>query len=210
MSTRHAVTKLLAALSAAMRERDVRWCLFGAQAAIVWGSPRLSADVDVTADLDPVKVTDYIDTMHRHWFDVIFDDPEFVDRTRVVPFVHRASRMPLDVVLAGSGLEEEFLQRAIAVDLGGSFIPVISPEDLIITKILAGRAKDIEDIRGVMSERRQSLDIARIRAILRLLEEALSRSDLLPLFEREWRKTKTVAGKASSPKKRAAKARKKP
>ena len=210
-----------------MRERDVRWCLFGAQAAIVWGSPRLSADVDVTADLDPVKVTDYIDTMHRHGFDVIFDDPEFVDRTRVVPDLYeRVGDVVDDEVVVTGGPEHRFRRsdhrarvdafcvgapcNSIAVDLGGSFIPVISPEDLIITKILAGRAKDIEDIRGVMSERRQSLDIARIRAILRLLEEALSRSDLLPLFEREWRKTKTVAGKASSPKKRAAKARKKP
>lgn len=114
--------------------------------------------------------------------------------------------MPLDVVLAGSGLEEEFLNRAIAVDVGGSSIPVISAEDLIVTKILAGRPKDIEDIRGVISERSQSLDIPRIRAILRLLEEALSRGDLLPSFEREWRKTKKGT---ASPKKRTTKARKK-
>jgi hypothetical protein len=155
----------------------------------------------VTADLDRVMLADYIDTMQRHGFDVVFDDSEFIDRTRVVPFVHRASRMPLDVVLAGSGLEEEFLQRAIAVDVGGSFIPVMSPEDLIVTKVLAGRPKDVEDIRGVISERSRSLDVARIRAILRLLEEALTQSDLLPLFEREWRKTKTGSGKARSPKK---------
>jgi hypothetical protein len=31
-----------------MAERDLPWYLFGAQAAIVWGSLRLSADVDVT------------------------------------------------------------------------------------------------------------------------------------------------------------------
>jgi hypothetical protein len=171
-----------------MQERGVRWYLFGAQAATVWGSPRLSADVDVTADLDRVALTDYIDTMQHHGFDVVFDDPEFVARTRVVPFVHRASRMPLDIVLAGSGLEEEFLQRAISIDVSGSLVPVISPEDLIITKILAGRPKDIEDIRGVINERRSSLDAARIRAVLRLLERALSQSDLLPSFEREWRK----------------------
>jgi hypothetical protein len=41
-----------------MQERDVRWYLFGAQAAIVWGSARLSADVDVTAALDQVALAD--------------------------------------------------------------------------------------------------------------------------------------------------------
>jgi predicted nucleotidyltransferase len=171
-----------------MRERGVRWYLFGAQAAIVWGSPRLSADVDITANLERVALTDYIDTMQRHGFEAAFSDPEFVDRTRVIPFVHRASRMPLDVVLAGSGLEEEFLQRAISVDVSGSLVPVISPEDLIVTKILAGRPKDIEDIRGVIHEHRSRLDTARIRAVLELLEQALTQSDLLPAFERAWRK----------------------
>jgi Nucleotidyl transferase of unknown function (DUF2204) len=126
--------------------------------------------------------------MQHHGFDVVFSDAGFVERTRVVPFVHRASGMPLDIVLAGSGLEEEFLERAIAIDVSGSLVPVISPEDLIITKILAARPKDVEDIRGVISERSASLDVARIRAVLRLLERALSQSDLLPSFEREWRK----------------------
>jgi hypothetical protein len=37
-----------------------------------------------------------------------------------MPFVHRATAMPLDVVLAGSGLEDEFLDRAREVDIGGT------------------------------------------------------------------------------------------
>jgi hypothetical protein len=172
-----------------MRDRGVEWYLFGAQAAIIWGSPRLSADVDVTVVLGREGLSGYIDTMREHGFDVVFGDRDFIARTRVIPFVHRASRMPLDIVLSGPGLEEEFLRRALAVDVAGTMIPVISPEDLIVTKILAGRPKDIEDIRGVIQERKTSLDVARIRAVLRLLEQALTQSDLLPVFEREWRKT---------------------
>jgi len=188
VSSSHAVSDLLAALAAVMHERGVRWYLFGAQAAIVWGSPRLSADVDVTASLDRAGLAGYIDAMRDHGFDVVFGDPDFIARTRVIPFVHRGSRMPLDVVLSGPGLEEEFLQRARSVDVAGTMIPVISPEDLIVSKILAGRPKDIEDIRGVIHERKASLEVARIRAVLRLLERALTQSDLLPVFEREWRK----------------------
>ena len=186
MSSRRTVAELLRSLAAAMAERDLSWYLFGAQAAIVWGSPRLSADVDVTATIAPAAVAAFIETMRRHDFHLLFDDSDFVARTRVLPFVHRRTRMPLDVVLAGPGLEEDFLQRAIPVDVRGTLIPVISPEDLVITKVLAGRPKDIEDIRGVIHERRASLDDTRIRTILRLLEQALSQSDLLPVFERAW------------------------
>jgi hypothetical protein len=185
-----------------MAEPELSWYLFGAQAAIVWGSPRLSADVDVTALIDPGALADYLDAMTRSGFDVVFSDSEFVDRTRVLLFVHRASRMPLDVVLAGPGLEEEFLRRAIHIDIDGTPVPVITPEDLIVTKVLAGRAKDIEDVRGVMHEQRASLDVERVRTLLGLLEHALGQGDLLPVFETEWRERKqetTAArtGKAS-------------
>jgi len=185
VSRRGAVNEVLRNFAAAMQEQRLRWYLFGAQAAIIWGSPRLSADVDVTADIEASALDDSIHTLDRHGFDLVASDPDFMERTPVLPFLHRASRIPLDVVLAGPGLEDEFLQRAISTDVNGTLIPVISPEDLIVTKILAGRPKDIEDIRGVLHERRASLDLERIRAVLALLERALGQSDLSPVFEGE-------------------------
>lgn len=70
-------------------------------------------------------------------------------------------------------------------------VPVISPEDLVVTKVLAGREKDIEDIRGILAERGRQLDIDRVRTVLRMLEEALGQSDLLPLVESEIRRWHT-------------------
>ena len=169
-----------------MAEEEVPWYLFGAQAAIIWGSPRLSADVDVTATIEPEAVDTFIETMRQHGFHLVVDDSDFLARTRVLPFAHSGTGMPLDVVLAGPGLEEEFLRRAIEVDIRDEEIPVISPEDLIITKVLAGRPKDIEDVRGVIHARRVSIDEERIRTILHLLEEALGQSDLSPVFEKAW------------------------
>ncbi len=70
------------------------------------------------------------------------EDPDFVQRTRVLPFVHVATAMPLDVVLAGSGVEEEFLDRARATNLGSVTVPLIDPEDLI--------SRDPKSRRGVL------------------------------------------------------------
>jgi predicted nucleotidyltransferase len=56
--------------------------------------------------------------------------------------------------------------------MAGAAIPVISPEDLIVTKILAGRSKDLEDVRGILKERRASLDLDHIRETLDLLEQS--------------------------------------
>jgi hypothetical protein len=48
---------VLSALETALQSLSLRWYLFGAQAAIVHGSSRLTADVDATIDLVIVRNT---------------------------------------------------------------------------------------------------------------------------------------------------------
>jgi hypothetical protein len=112
-----------------------RWYVFGAQAVIAYGVPRLSADVDVTVALVPDEPDRFALDMEAAGFSLRVDDPDFIRRTRVMPFVHLATAMPLDVVLACSGLEDMFLDRARAIDVGGIPVPFIDPEDLIIANI---------------------------------------------------------------------------
>jgi hypothetical protein len=157
--------------------------VFGAQAVIVYGVPRLSADVDVTLSLDPDMPERFAGDMQKAGFTLRVEDPDFVRRTRVMPFVHVATGMPLDVVLAGSGLEDEFLDRAVVTDIGGTAVPVIDRADLLIAKLLAGRPKDAEDARALWRLHGRDMDVARVRRTLGLLEEALSQNDLVPAFE---------------------------
>jgi len=160
-----------------------RWCVFGAQAVVVYGVPRLSADVDVTLALVPDAPEHFARDMQAAGFSLRVSDPDFVRRTRVMPFVHEPTGMPLDVVLASSGLEDEFLQRAVSTDIGGTRVPVIELSDLIIAKILAGRPKDVDDARALWQLHGREMDAQRIRHILQLLEEALGQSDLVSRFE---------------------------
>jgi len=187
-----AALELLTALSGVLA-RWGRWYVFGAQAVIAYGVPRLSADVDVTLRLVPDEPERFARDMEAAGFALRVDDPDFVRRTRVMPFVHLATAMPLDVVLAGSGLEDEFLDRARVVDLGGTTVSLIDPEDLIIAKVLAGRPKDLEDSHGLWRLHGRELDEGRIRRTLRLLEEALSQSDLLAAFESILRRGSSTA-----------------
>ena len=182
MPMQPAALDLLKALAAVL-DRWGRWYLFGAQAVVAYGVPRFSADVDVTVQLEPEQPERFIRDMEAGGFQLRVDDPDFVRRTRVMPFVHVATGMPLDVVLAGSGLEDEFLARAAATDIAGVSVPLIHLDDLLIAKILAGRPKDIEDARTLCRLHGPRVDHRRIRRLLRSLEEALGQSDLLSAFE---------------------------
>lgn len=183
-SATSALAEVLGAVASALRESGLGWYVFGAHAVVAYGQPRLTADLDVTvmADLDQAP-----GLIARLAATGVYLKPqateEFIRRTRVLPLVHERTGIPVDVVLAGPGLEQEFVANARELDLAGVTVPVISPEDLVVTKILAGRPKDLDDVVGILREQMPGLDLDRSRAFLSLLEEALSRDDLLPELE---------------------------
>ena len=143
---RSPVADLLADLGAALASVQVEWFLFGAQAAIVYGVARLTADVDVTARV-PARLANLaiIEAMARHGFHARFDDLAAVEQHRVLPFVHDATGLPVDMVLSGPGLEDEFFARAVLRDVDGVPVRVADVGDLVVMKVLADRPKDIED-----------------------------------------------------------------
>lgn len=182
---RSPVADLLGDLAAALERLGFPWYLFGAQAAIVYGVARLTADVDVTVKAPGnVPVTSWIPIFTAHRFQLRFDDPTFLAQTRVVPLVHGPTALPVDLVLAGPGLEDEFLARVTRHVIDGVTVPVVDPSDLVILKVLAARAKDLEDVATLLRVQGDRIDDARVRQVLMMLEGALGQSDLLPMFER--------------------------
>jgi Nucleotidyl transferase of unknown function (DUF2204) len=177
-----AARELLHALAPVL-SRWGRWYVFGAQAVVVYGVPRLSADVDVTVALSPDTPEPFARDMNAAGFTLRVSDPDFIRRTRVMAFTHRDTGMPLDVILAASGLEDEFLARAVPTDLDGAVIPIIHLEDLIVAKVLAGRRKDLDDANALWRLHHQALDGERIRNLLSALEEVLEQTDLVPAFD---------------------------
>lgn len=167
-----------------------RWCLIGAQAAICHGSTRATLDVDLSLLAEPADSPALFERLAAHNIHPrIPDAPAFAERTRVLLLQHAPSAIPVDLVLAGPGLEEAFIANATMLSLFGRDIPVLSASDLLASKIFAGRPRDLDDVRAVLQAVRQSatVDPARVRETLGLLEQALDRRDLLAVFEREWR-----------------------
>ena len=180
---RSPIAELLADLGRAFAAAGIDWYLFGAQAAICYGVARLTADVDVTARVPPTVDAGWIEIIESHGFTRRFTDAGFTRRSRVIPIVHHATGLPVDIVLAGPGLEEQFLARAAMQRIDDVEVPVIDISDLVVLKVLAGRPKDVEDLAVLIRLNEASIDHARVRAVLRDLENALGQSDLLRTFE---------------------------
>jgi len=174
------LTELFNDLGAVFNRASARWYVFGAQAAIVHGAARLTADVDITVMLGNQPIENLIQVLKEKEFEVCVSDVLiFVEHSRVLPVIHSKSNMPVDIVLGGPGLEEQFMQRAQQHDLDGVMVPIASGEDVVAMKILAGREKDLDDALAIIMAQGEQLDLLTTRSTLDLLEKALDRSDLL-------------------------------
>lgn len=177
------VSETCGAVSRAFAALGLRWYLFGAQAVILHGARRNTADVDVTVDLGGRATTEIVAALGREGVVVRMPaDEEFIRATRVLPMRHEATRMPVDVVLAGPGLEELFLSRTTLMAVGSLQIPVARLEDLVVMKILAARPQDLEDVARVLAVHSDA-DVSAIRSLLGEIEEGVGQSDLVPAFE---------------------------
>jgi hypothetical protein len=68
LSPQSAPAELLAALAAAFSDMRAPWHVFGAHAAMVWGRPRLTADIDVTVRQDPDNPERLVRTLEARGF----------------------------------------------------------------------------------------------------------------------------------------------
>jgi hypothetical protein len=178
---RESLDAIIAFAKLAERE-NLRWYLFGAQAVATYGVPRTTGDIDITLDLGDRRLGLLVAQLRRAGFVPWIADESFAAETRIFPVTHKPTGWNIDLVLAGPGLEQRFLDEVRIVTVGQHHIPVIAPEHLVTLKILAGRPKDLEDVRGML--RIAELDHASVESTLAELESMLDQRDLRPVYTR--------------------------
>lgn len=178
------LAELFSDLKAVFESTSSRWYLFGAQAAIIHGASRMTADVDVTVILGNRPVTSLIDALTNKKFELrVTNAADFVAQTKILPAVHVKTGIPVDIVLGGHGLEEQFALRAQQYNIGDITVPVAGKEDVIAMKILSGREKDHDDALAIVTAQMESLDMQQIQTTLSTLERILDRSDLRSVLQ---------------------------
>jgi len=173
------LASVLAGLSKALRKLRLPWYVFGAQALVLRGYPRATADLDVTVFLGEETTDRLVRELHRHGFVPTVVDEGFLAATRVLPVVHRPSGFPVDIVLGGPGLEEIFAKRAEPVRVGRVMVPVATPTHLVVMKVLSGRPKDIDDATALLALRDEAIDESELDKLAQEISRALSDDEVL-------------------------------
>ncbi len=163
-----------------LEQHGYRYAVIGGIALSQWGVVRFTYDVDIK-----VLVPDANYSAARAALRAAFPQRarENAPQDALIVAVN-IDGVTIDFLLALPGYEELIIQRAVQRDLGGWSAWVCSAEDLIIQKVVAGRAKDWPDVEALLIEQRNKLDEAYIEDWLTQFAEALEQPELLTEYRR--------------------------
>lgn len=165
-----------------LEDHHVPYAVLGGLALQHWGEPRTTQDVDIVVLLPSGQEDDVLQAILQRFQPRMADALSFAKQYRVL-LVRTSSDVPVDIALGIPGYEEQALQRSTKVSFNGlPPISILSAEDLIIHKCVAGRPRDIEDVERVLLRQRVNLDLRYIREWLREFAEIVEAHDPRAIF----------------------------
>lgn len=158
------ITALIKRVAQYLDESKVPYMIIGGQAVLLYGTPRLTRDIDITLGVDTDQFLVIGKLCRDLGLRVLADDPErFAVQTKVLPAEDAPSRIRVDFIFSFTPYEKQAIERANKVMMEGYPVSFASCEDVIIHKMFAARAVDLEDVRHILAKNRQQIDLAYIR-----------------------------------------------
>jgi hypothetical protein len=182
---------LLAKLARALDGARIPYMVVGGQAVLVHGEPRLTRDIDVTLGVDNSAFARVLALGGSIGLSPSVPDVErFVQKTNVLPLSDESASIRVDLIFSFTPYEAQAIGRAISHRVLDISVRFATAEDLIVHKLVAGRPRDLEDVRGILSHQKY-LDETYLDRWLPTFREVVER-DLLQEY-------KTIKGSLSGP-----------
>jgi hypothetical protein len=135
----------------------VPYVLMGGIVVSIWGVPRATYDLDVTLDADPAKVEAFLKVAKDAGFTV--DSPfergfrdvlSGMEKLRLEWWTSGARRIEVDVFLVTTPYQKAAFERRVRARIDGREAWVLTPADLVLHKLVAGRPKDRADVQNLL------------------------------------------------------------
>jgi predicted nucleotidyltransferase len=161
----------IAQIARCLDGKKIPYMLIGGQAVLLYGRPRLTYDIDITLGVD----SDQFDTIAEVCRDVDLrilpvEPKAFANQTKVLPAEDPVSKLRVDFVFSFTPYEQQALKRAKKVQLADYPVRFASCEDVIIHKMIAGRAIDEEDVKSILIRQVGQIDLDYVKGWLEKFE----------------------------------------
>ena len=141
--------KLLKKIANELDAHNIPYMVIGGQAVLIYGEPRLTKDIDITLGVGVSKLNEINGIVEKLNLKILVDE-NFVQNTMVLLVIDEKTGIRVDFIFSFSLYEKQAIERATDVKFGNTIVKFASLEDLVIHKIIAGRAIDIEDVKSII------------------------------------------------------------
>jgi predicted nucleotidyltransferase len=143
--------RILTRIAKELTDRSIPYMIIGGQAVLRYGEPRLTKDIDVTLGLGVEGLQTIKEVVTKLSFVIMVEHPEaFVHKTMVLPVLDEDTGIRIDFIFSFSEYEKQAIERAVSVTMKDTSVSFASLEDLVVHKIVAGRPRDMEDVRSIL------------------------------------------------------------
>lgn len=149
---------LLRDVAKILEEINIPYCVTGGMAVYKWGRPRFTADIDIVIQLVP-KDIDILAEKLLTLSEASYISKDAMQRALMrhgeFNFVDGNTNVKVDFWIMGNGeFHKNQLRRRIPEEVYGQIVYFVSPEDLILSKLLwhkeSESTKQLEDIQSVI------------------------------------------------------------
>ncbi|MDX2034389.1 MAG: nucleotidyltransferase [Blastocatellia bacterium] len=159
----------------------------GGVAVSLIAQPRATQDIDAVIWLEEREWGPFLETGKKHGIIPRINDAlDFARKSRVLLLKHDVSGINIDISMGGLEFEREMIERSTRLLVGGLSIRIPTPEDLLITKAVAQRPKDMADIDAILIAV-PDLDLARVRYWVQQFADALEMPEIADNLETKLR-----------------------
>ncbi len=135
---------------------SIPYSVMGGIAVRAHGVPRPTYDVDLNIVIDREELPKLFSSLRR--LDYEIPEPyerEWVDEVKGLKVLKlrrylQGGSLDVDLFLVETAFQEEVMRRRMRAEAEGRMIWLVSPEDLVLFKLLAGRPRDLGDVYDVL------------------------------------------------------------
>lgn len=176
--------ELIVKLGRILNKAMVPYMIIGGQAVVFYGEPRLTRDIDITLGIGTEAVEDILNMTKELNLKILPEDViSFIKKTMVLPVMDETTGIRVDFMFSFTPYEKQAIKRGKKVLLDDVEVNFASVEDLIIHKIFANRARDIEDVKNIILKN-PDINKAYIRKWLKEFDISFEADKFINIFEK--------------------------
>lgn len=171
------IEQLIQKISQQLDRDNIPYMIIGGQAVLIYGRPRLTRDIDITLGLHTDQFSKIASLCQKLKLVSLTENPEdFARQTMVFPIEDPVSKIRIDFIFSFSEYEAQAIRNTRSVLIENYPVKFASCEDVIIHKMIAGRAIDDEDVKSILAKNKTTLD-------MKYIEKWLKEFSQIPEYE---------------------------